>query len=75
MNNFVADWRNKTLLKRINGAKSTIDNKPAANYCSKQRKMLDREIEDKNRCIARRLYQIYGEKNHLACNSDSIGFQ
>lgn len=63
-NEFVMNFRNKLLLKRINSAKSKIDNKPIA--CVKHSrefkiKMLERELEEKNSIMARKLAEIYGQ--------------
>lgn len=68
ISNFVTDWRNKSLLKKINGAKTTIDSKPFV--CVKstrkcQLRSMQQEIDQKNSILGRKLSDIYGRKSQF----------
>lgn len=63
---FVTEWRNKSLLKKINGAKSTIDSKPFV--CVKSTRMSElrstqQRIDQNNSILGRKLSDIYGRKS------------
>lgn len=67
---FWIEWHNKVLLRRINGAKSTLNTKPFVAQVKHTRRLRDeiesKVIDEKNDTIARRLSAIYARKNQYS---------
>lgn len=65
INNYLLDFHNKILLKRISSAKAIVNTKQIV-YLKHTKpykdKMLAREIERQNAVMARKLNEIYGRK-------------
>lgn len=62
MNSFILDFHNKSLFKKINGAKTTIDTKPMSyvKHDKCDRKTTNGQgAEKKNTDVARKLAEIY----------------
>lgn len=66
INNFMMDWRNRSLLKKINDAKATVSSKPVVYVkSSRNSKHISQqeEIDQSNSILAQKLSDIYNRNS------------